>query len=155
MHEKFKSAAPYGARKSNADLPAEAVDVDVEFTDFEPGDSHHPVTPRLRITNRAGTALPGGTEFRFGYATSAPGNASDQSGFGTEVVAGGHTGDDVGGAAVEPGHCAEPAWDASVAYGGGSVVSHGGRARKARWWTKGEEPGATGERGVRRDRGAC
>ncbi|WP_175409465.1 chitinase C-terminal domain-containing protein [Streptomyces sp. TRM64462] len=54
-----------------------------------------------------------------------------------------------------PGACTEPAWDASVAYGGGSLVSHGSHTWKAKWWTKGEEPGTTGEWGVWQDMGAC
>ncbi|WP_121703035.1 chitinase C-terminal domain-containing protein [Streptomyces sp. E5N298] len=241
MYDRFKSAAPYGARKSNADLPAQAVDVDVEFTDFKLGDSNYPITPRLRITNRTKTALPGGTEFRFDYATSAPGNASDQSGFGTKVVSSDHTGGNVGGlkgdfhrvslklpawqslapgatvdlsfnyylpvstpsnwtvtiggkayaltgdlargtTVVDPGAqtptptptptgtqspgpspsptdgtgpCAAPAWDAAASYGGGISVSHRGHTWKSKWWTKGEEPGTTGEWGVWQDLGAC
>ncbi|GGR11225.1 chitinase C-terminal domain-containing protein [Streptomyces griseomycini] len=229
MYDRFKAAAPYGARKSNADLPAEAVNVDVEFTDFKLGDSNYPITPKLRITNNTRTALPGGTEFRFDYATSAPANASDQSGFGTRVISSDHTGDNVGGlkgdfhrvslklpawqplapgATVDlsfnyylpvstpsnwtvtiggeryalagdlargttvvepgggttptdppttppPGDCTAPAWDAAASYGGGSVVSHEGHTWKAQWWTKGEEPGTTGEWGVWRDQGAC
>ncbi|CAL9639213.1 chitinase C-terminal domain-containing protein [Streptomyces sp. enrichment culture] len=241
MYDTFKSAAPYGAKKSNADLPTEAVNVDVEFTDFKLGDSNYPITPKLRITNHTKTALPGGTEFRFDYATSAPGNASDQSGFGTKVVSSDHTGDNVAGlkgdfhrvslklpawqslapgatvdlsfnyylpvstpsnwtvtiggkayalagdlargtTVVDPGtqtptptptptgsespgpspsptggtgQCAAPAWDAAASYGGGTTVSHQGHTWKSKWWTKGEEPGTTGEWGVWQDLGAC
>ncbi|MFI9820115.1 chitinase C-terminal domain-containing protein [Streptomyces sp. NPDC052013] len=54
-----------------------------------------------------------------------------------------------------PGDCEAAAWNASTEYGGGSVVSHKGRTWKAQWWTKGEEPGTTGEWGVWRDQGAC
>ncbi|TXS51466.1 chitinase C-terminal domain-containing protein [Streptomyces sp. t39] len=97
MYDRFRSAAPYGAKKSNTALPTEAVDVDVEFTDFKLGDSNYPITPKLRITNNTRTALPGGTEFRFDYATAAPANASDQSGFGTKVISSDHTGGNVGG----------------------------------------------------------
>lgn len=97
MYDKYKAAAPYGAKKSNAALPSEAVDVDVDFTEFKLGDSNYPITPKLRITNNTKTALPGGTEFQFDYATAAPPNASDQSGFGTKVISSDHTGGNVGG----------------------------------------------------------
>src|SRR5690606_23813308 len=69
----------------------------------------------------------------------------------TVVEPGGTTPTDPG----EPGDCTDPAWNASTAYGGGSVVSHEGRVWRAQWWTQGEEPGTTGEWGVWRDQGAC
>jgi chitin-binding protein len=47
-----------------------------------------------------------------------------------------------------PGTCTTPAWNASTAYTGGSVVTHGGAEYRAKWWTQGEEPGTTGEWGV-------
>ncbi|WP_282696472.1 chitinase C-terminal domain-containing protein [Streptomyces sp. CC208A] len=97
MYDKFKSATPYGAKKSNKALPTQAVDIETAFTEFKLGDSNYPITPKLRITNRTNTTLPGGTEFQFDYGTSAPANASDQSGFGTKVVSSDHTGSNVGG----------------------------------------------------------
>jgi chitinase len=54
-----------------------------------------------------------------------------------------------------PGACTAPAWNATSEYGGGSTVSHKGHSWKAKWWTKGEEPGTTGEWGVWQDLGAC
>ncbi|MBX9398922.1 chitinase C-terminal domain-containing protein [Streptomyces sp. TRM72054] len=231
MYEKFKSASPYGAQRSTIDLPAEALDIDVEFGQFPLGDSNYPISPKLKITNRTQTTLPGGTEFRFDYATSAPGNAKDQSGWGTSVIRSDHNGTNVGGlkgdyhrvslklpswqtlapgasveldfvyylpvstpsnwtvtfggttyalagdlargtTVVEPGtatptptptptptggtgQCTAPAWDAVTEYGGGSTVAHRGHSWKAKWWTKGEEPGTTGEWGVWQDLGAC
>ncbi|MCT7352405.1 glycosyl hydrolase family 18 protein [Streptomyces sp. 15-116A] len=228
MYEKFKSASPYGAKRATTDLPSEALKIDVEFGQFPLGDSNYPISPKLKITNNTSATLPGGTEFRFDYGTSAPGNAKDQSGFGTTVIRSDHTGGNVGGlkgdyhrvslklpawqslapgASVEldfvyylpvstpsnwtvtfggktyalagdlargstvvelgggtptdppttppPGDCTAPAWNASTEYGGGSTVSHKGRTWKAQWWTKGEEPGTTGEWGVWRDQGAC
>ncbi|MCH0564752.1 MULTISPECIES: chitinase C-terminal domain-containing protein [unclassified Streptomyces] len=97
MYEKFKSASPYGAKRSTIDLPSEALDIDVDFGRFPLGDSNYPISPKLTITNNTSVTLPGGTEFQFDYGTSAPGNAKDQSGWGTTVVRSDHTGDNVGG----------------------------------------------------------
>ncbi|MFD5109099.1 chitinase C-terminal domain-containing protein [Streptomyces cinereoruber] len=97
MYDKFKAAAPYGAKKSNKALPSEAVDIAVDFTEFKLGDSNYPITPKLKITNNTTATLPGGTEFQFDYSTAAPANASDQSGFGTKVISSDHTGGNVGG----------------------------------------------------------
>ncbi|MFH8729334.1 chitinase C-terminal domain-containing protein [Streptomyces termitum] len=97
MYDKFKAAAPYGAKKSNKALPAQAVNIETAFTEFKLGDSNYPITPKVKITNRTNTTLPGGTEFQFDYGTSAPANASDQSGFGTKVISSDHTGSNVGG----------------------------------------------------------
>ncbi|GGR59058.1 chitinase C-terminal domain-containing protein [Streptomyces roseolus] len=97
MYDKFKAAAPYGAKKSNKALPTQAVNIETAFTEFKLGDSNYPITPKVKITNRTNTTLPGGTEFQFDYGTSAPANASDQSGFGTKVINSDHTGSNVGG----------------------------------------------------------
>ncbi|MFG2678634.1 chitinase C-terminal domain-containing protein [Streptomyces sp. NPDC048392] len=241
MYRTFRSAGPYGAKRATTDMPSEALDIDVEFGQFPLGDSNYPISPELKITNNTETALPGGTEFRFDYATSAPGNAKDQSGWGTSVIRSDHTGDNAGGlkgdyhrvslklpawqslapgasttvdfvyylpvstpsnwtvtfggktyalagdlargtTVVEPGtqtpdptpaptgtqspgpgpsptdgtgQCTVPAWDAATAYGGATTVSHREHTWKSRWWTKGEEPGTTGEWGVWQDLGAC
>ncbi|MFI9546033.1 chitinase C-terminal domain-containing protein [Streptomyces sp. NPDC052016] len=261
MYEKFKSASPYGATRSTVALPAEVLRIDVEFGQFPLGDSNYPISPKLRITNNTSATLPGGTEFRFDYGTSAPGNAKDQSGWGTSVIRSDHTGTNVGGlkgdhhrvslklpawqtlapgasaeldfvyylpvstpsnwtvtfggrtyalagdlargvTVVEPGSgtpspsgtpsgtpsvtpsatasgspsgtpsgnpsgtsspspspsggtCAGAAWNSATEYTGGSVVSHKGHSWKAKWWTKGEEPGTTGEWGVWQDLGSC
>lgn len=247
MYEKFKSAAPYGARRASTTTPAEAVDVGVEFGQFPLGDSNYPISPKLKITNNTTATLPGGTEFQFDYGTSAPGNAKDQSGFGTTVVRSDHTGTNVGGlrgdhhrvslklpswqtlapgasvqldfvyylpvstpsnwtvafggktyalagdlargtSLVDPGsgttggtttggtdnggtttggtntggttgggggQCTAPAWNPTTEYVGNTTVSHNSRSWKAKWWTKGEEPGTTGEWGVWQDLGAC
>ncbi|MER6676170.1 chitinase C-terminal domain-containing protein [Streptomyces sp. NPDC000983] len=235
MYDKFKSAAPYGAKVSNRAMPTQAVDIGVEFGEFKLGDSNYPITPKVKITNNTRTSLPGGTEFQFDYSTAAPANASDQSGFGTKVISSDHTGSNVGGlkgdfhrvslklpawqslapgASVElsfnyylpvstpwnwtvtvngttyalagnlargttpvepgtggtptpdptdptptptptPGACTAPAWNSGTEYGGGTQVSHKGHTWKSKWWTKGEEPGTTGEWGVWQDLGAC
>ncbi|MFD9894836.1 family 20 glycosylhydrolase [Amycolatopsis sp. NPDC059027] len=54
-----------------------------------------------------------------------------------------------------PGTCTLPAWDSGTVYTGGNTVSHNGHKWTAKWWTKGEEPGAGGEWGVWRDDGVC
>ncbi|MEU0396687.1 chitinase C-terminal domain-containing protein [Streptomyces sp. NPDC006208] len=244
MYDAFKTAAPYGATRATTTLPAEAVAIDVEFGQFPLGDSNYPISPKLKITNTTTATLPGGTEFRFDYGSSAPGNAKDQSGFGTTVIRSDHTGTNVGGlkgdyhrvslklpawqtlapgasveldfvyylpvstpsnwtvtfggktyalagdlargtTIVEPGsgpspsptpspststgpspspsatgsggtgQCAAPAWNAASEYAGGMTVSHASHNWKSKWWTKGEEPGTTGEWGVWQDLGAC
>lgn len=97
MYEKFRSASPYGATRATVGLPDRVLDIDVEFGQFPLGDSNYPISPKLKITNNTRTTLPGGTEFRFDYGTSAPGNAKDQSGWGTSVIRSDHTGNNVGG----------------------------------------------------------
>ncbi|GGS03616.1 chitinase [Streptomyces aureoverticillatus] len=54
-----------------------------------------------------------------------------------------------------PGTCTAPAWNASSEYGSGTTVSHKSHNWKSKWWTKGEEPGTTGQWGVWQDLGAC
>ncbi|MGH8795112.1 MAG: carbohydrate-binding protein [Stackebrandtia sp.] len=44
----------------------------------------------------------------------------------------------------DPGQCESAAWNAATAYTGGALVSHGGSEYRAKWWTRGEEPGAAG-----------
>jgi len=39
-------------------------------------------------------------------------------------------------------------WDKEKVYNSGDVVTHNGKEWTAQWWTKGEEPGTTGEWGV-------
>ncbi|MGW7055778.1 chitinase C-terminal domain-containing protein [Streptomyces sp. NPDC054887] len=232
MYEKFKSASPYGAKRSAVELPAKTLDIRVDFGQFPLGDSNYPISPKLKITNNSKTTLPGGTEFQFDYATSAPANAKDQSGFNTRIVRSDHTAaNNIGGlkgdyhrvslklpawqtlapgASVEldfvyylptstpsnwtvtfggqsyalagdlargttpadpgtgtgpgpdpsptpspGGACTSPAWSATSEYGGGTTVAHKSHHWKSKWWTKGEEPGTTGEWGVWQDLGAC
>ncbi|MEU7554607.1 chitinase C-terminal domain-containing protein [Streptomyces sp. NPDC044571] len=97
MYEKFKSAAPYGAKRATTALPSQAIKVDVDFGQFPLGDSNYPISPKLKITNNTKATLPGGTEFQFDYSSSAPNNAKDQSGWGTAVIRSDHTGSNVGG----------------------------------------------------------
>ncbi|MEV3859668.1 chitinase C-terminal domain-containing protein [Streptomyces sp. NPDC050095] len=234
LYDAFKSATPYGAKRSTIDLPSEALDIDVNFGEFPLGDSNYPISPKVRITNNTTATLPGGTEFQFDYGTSAPANAKDQSGFGTTIVRSDHSGSNAGGlkgdynrvslklpgwqsvapgasvtvdfvyylpvstpsnwtvtfggktyalagdlargtSVVQPGPgstsspspsptptptsgggtCTAAEWSATSEYGTGTVVAHGGHSWKAKWWTKGEEPGTTGEWGVWQDQGPC
>ncbi len=39
-------------------------------------------------------------------------------------------------------------WSKDAVYNQGDVVTHNGREWTAQWWTRGEEPGTTGEWGV-------
>ncbi|MGW8375894.1 chitinase C-terminal domain-containing protein [Actinacidiphila sp. SB3-2] len=91
MHDKFSAASPYGAKRATIAMPDKAVDIGVDFGQFPLGDSNYPISPKLKITNRTRTTLPGGTEFQFDYGTSAPGNARDQSGFGARVIRSDHS----------------------------------------------------------------
>ncbi|HWL87621.1 MAG TPA: carbohydrate-binding protein [Polyangiaceae bacterium] len=52
-----------------------------------------------------------------------------------------------------PGQCTAPAWNASTAYTGGSVVSFNGHKWTAKWWTQNDTPG--GAAGVWTDDGPC
>jgi predicted carbohydrate-binding protein with CBM5 and CBM33 domain len=48
-----------------------------------------------------------------------------------------------------------PPWDASAIYLSGDQVSHNSAKWQAKWWTRGEEPGTTGEWGVWLRIGPC
>lgn len=74
-----------------------AIDVGFSLDGFALGDSNYPINPKLTITNRSGSSLPGGTEFQFDVPTSAPSNFADQSGFGLKVISVGHSGNNIGG----------------------------------------------------------
>jgi len=50
--------------------------------------------------------------------------------------------------------CAAPTWSAGTVYVGGDQVSHDDHGWRAKWWTQGEEPGATSS-GVWEDLGPC
>lgn len=54
-----------------------------------------------------------------------------------------------------PGTCNATEWQKSQVYTGGSTVKHNGHKWTAKWWTQGEEPGATGAYGVWTDSGTC
>ena len=52
-------------------------------------------------------------------------------------------------------NCSAPAWSSGAVYVGGNLVTHGGAAWRAKWWTQGETPGTTGEWGVWERVGTC
>ncbi|WP_304451705.1 glycosyl hydrolase family 18 protein [Nocardiopsis sp. YSL2] len=54
-----------------------------------------------------------------------------------------------------PADCDAPAWDSGSVYTNGDTVSHEGTVYRAKWWTRGEEPGTTGQWGVWETVGAC
>ncbi|MEV7614290.1 glycoside hydrolase family 19 protein [Streptomyces sp. NPDC089799] len=47
------------------------------------------------------------------------------------------------------------AWSPGAVYTGGATASYNGRNWQAKWWTRNETPGTTGEWGVWADRGSC
>ncbi|WP_449386184.1 glycosyl hydrolase family 18 protein [Cellulomonas soli] len=56
---------------------------------------------------------------------------------------------------ADPAACTADAWSATATYTGGTLVSHAEHTWSAKWWTQGEEPGASGGSGVWVDQGAC
>ena len=52
-------------------------------------------------------------------------------------------------------NCSASAWSSGAVYVGGNLVTHGGAAWRAKWWTQGETPGTTGEWGVWERIGTC
>ena len=55
----------------------------------------------------------------------------------------------------EPGDCNSPVWVSAVVYLEGDLVTYAGREWQAGWWTKGDEPGTTGQHGVWQEVGVC
>lgn len=49
---------------------------------------------------------------------------------------------------VTDGSTCANAWSADATYNGGDIVNHAGKQWRAEWWTRGDEPGTTGEWGV-------
>ncbi len=99
LHDRLKTAAPYGNKRAPTNLPAQAVDVRFELGGFKLGDQNYPINPKLKITNQSGAALPGGTEFQFNVPTAIPDTIADQSGFGLRVIQSGanSSGHNIGG----------------------------------------------------------
>ncbi len=89
LYNRFKTATPYGNRMTPASLPTETLDIGFALDGFALGDSNFPITPKLTLTNRSTTTLPGGTEFSFDVPTAIPPTITDQSGFGLTVISNG------------------------------------------------------------------
>ncbi|UXH80138.1 chitinase C-terminal domain-containing protein [Roseateles amylovorans] len=89
LYNRFKTASPYGNRMTAATLPSETLDIGFALDGFALGDSNFPITPKLTLTNRSTTTLPGGTEFSFDVPTAIPASITDQSGFGLTVISNG------------------------------------------------------------------
>ena len=76
LYDKFKTASPYGARKSNITLPTQTLNVEVQLSGFALGDNNYPINPELRLINNSDATIPGGAQLEFDYppprrATSA------------------------------------------------------------------------------------
>ncbi|GAA0796141.1 chitinase C-terminal domain-containing protein [Spirilliplanes yamanashiensis] len=97
LYDKFKSASKPGALKATQAMPADILDVKVDLVEYALGDSNYPINPKMRITNKSTTTIPGGAEFQFDYPVAAPANMSDQSGSGLKIIRSDHTGNNVGG----------------------------------------------------------
>ncbi|MGI5185714.1 chitinase C-terminal domain-containing protein [Dactylosporangium sp. CA-152071] len=97
LYDKFKTAAPYGAKKANITLPTQTLNVGVQMGGFALGDNNYPINPELRLINNTGAAIPAGSQLEFDYPTTAPGNLGQQSGWALTTVSTGHTGSNVGG----------------------------------------------------------
>ncbi|UXY17339.1 glycosyl hydrolase family 18 protein [Chitiniphilus purpureus] len=97
LAQNFQKATPYGNKRAKRAMPAQAVNLEFAVTEFKLGDQNYPINPKLKITNKGTTAIPGGSKVEFNYPVSAPNNMSDQSGTGLRVTASEHTGPNVGG----------------------------------------------------------
>ncbi len=89
LYNKLKTAGAYGNRTTQANLPAETLDIAYSLGGFALGDSNYPITPKLTLTNNSTMTLPGGTEFQFDVPTAIPPTVTDQSGFGLTVISNG------------------------------------------------------------------
>lgn len=96
IYDKFKDAGAYKNLKADRTMPTDVLDVKVELVNFPVGDANYPITPKMRITNNSGQAIPGGAVLKFDYGTSAPATMTQQSGWSLTVQAG-HSGNNVGG----------------------------------------------------------
>ncbi|WP_348946375.1 carbohydrate-binding protein [Chitinibacter sp. FCG-7] len=74
----------------------------------------------------------------------------------TLVKSGAGSASSTSGTVSTAGATACPAsWASSATYTTGNQVSYNGRTYEAKWWTKGDTPGTTGEWGVWKDLGVC
>ncbi|MCE0555615.1 glycosyl hydrolase family 18 protein [Motilimonas sp. E26] len=93
IYEEFKSAAPYGNKIIEGNIPAQAVDLKITL-DKQRAD--YPITTDLIIENNAGVTIDDLVEISFDYPTSAPANAVAGNANTVSIVSG-HDGDNIGG----------------------------------------------------------
>lgn len=98
-YDRFKNVSAYDNRRTSRTMPSEALNIDVEVYGFKLGDQNYPLNPKLKITNRTGSELPGGAEFQFDMPTSTSDTITDQSGFALTVIESGAnaSGNNIGG----------------------------------------------------------
>ncbi|WP_205710957.1 glycosyl hydrolase family 18 protein [Isoptericola sp. BMS4] len=96
MHDKLSTTTPYGATKAEHAMPTEALDVDVDYTEFALGDNNYPIAPKVVFRNDGATGIPAGATVSFQYSTTDTGEMSDWSGLGTTTTPG-RSGPNVGG----------------------------------------------------------
>jgi chitinase len=97
IHATLSASQPYGASKANVTMPTQAIDLQVEYSEFALGDNNYPINPKVTFRNNSSVAIPAGSTITFDYATSDTGEMKEQNGWGITAVASGHTGNNVGG----------------------------------------------------------
>jgi chitinase len=125
LYSKFQNAAPYATNKANRTMPAERLDIKVEYTQWPLGDQNFPINPKMVITNNSTVTIPGGAVLEYDYGTSAPNNAKDQVGYGLAVVQSDHTGNNIGGLKGDFQHArfTLPSWQ-SIAPGASITIDY-------------------------------
>jgi GH18 family chitinase len=71
-YDMLATAAPYGNVLSNQPMPAQSIDVTVEFVSFPVGDDNYPISPKIKITNNSGMNIPANTKLTFDIPTAVP-----------------------------------------------------------------------------------
>ncbi|WP_194436852.1 immunoglobulin-like domain-containing protein [Vibrio fluminensis] len=101
--------------------------VGVKATDAEDGD----LTAEIRVVGEVDTAITGNYTLQYSVTDSANQTVRVER-----------------NVTVSDGSSCANAWNAAATYVQGDQVSHEGATWEASWWTRGEEPGTTGEWGV-------
>lgn len=97
LHDTLSASAPYGATKANVQMPTQAIDLQVVYSEFALGDNNYPINPRVTFVNNSAVDIPAGSTITFDTATSDTGALGEQNGWGIVKVSSDHTGDNVGG----------------------------------------------------------
>lgn len=85
-YEGFKNSTPYGNKKAEIEMPAQVIDIQVNFNGFKLGDQNYPIAPKMTFLNNSDIDIPGGSVVEFDVATTTPGSIADQSGLGMKVI---------------------------------------------------------------------